>query len=74
MKKKSFILAATVVLAAVGCFIASGTFHASKDVISENVEALMDLELIAGGTFIVTAYSDDHWLCEQGGGYYCPMP
>ena len=45
----------------------------NKIILNQNVEALMDVELISGGTFIVTVYSDSHWSCDQGGTFYCPM-
>lgn len=74
MKRRIIIITAAL-SAAIGCVIASrATINSIKDIITENVEALMDLELISGGTFIVTAISDGHWICKQGGTYYCPMP
>ena len=38
----------------------------------ENAEALADIELVSGGTWIVTVYSMDHWKCNPGGELKCP--
>ena len=74
MKKK--IISIIVAIAAIGAAAVTSAVikRNSNTILNQNVEALMDVELITGGTFIVTVYSDYHWLCEQGGTFYCPMP
>lgn len=73
LKKKHIsilVAVAAIGAAAVTSFVIKSN---NKIILNQNVEALMDVELISGGTFIVTVYSDSHWRCDQGGTFYCPM-
>ena len=72
LKKKHIsilVAVAAIGAAAVTSFVIKSN---NKIILNQNVEALMDVELISGGTFIVTVYSDSHWRCDQGGTFYCP--
>ncbi len=74
--KRKVVISVIVAVAAIGAAAVTSAVikRNSNTILNQNVEALMDVELITGGTFIVTVYSDYHWLCEQGGTFYCPMP
>ena len=73
LKKKHISI--LVAVAAIGAAVVTSVVikRNNKIILNQNVEALMDVELISGGTFIVTVYSDSHWRCDQGGTFYCPM-
>lgn len=73
LKKKHISILVAVAAIGAAAVISFVIKSNNKIILNQNVEALMDVELISGGTFIVTVYSDSHWRCDQGGTFYCPM-